>query len=143
MNPKAKQALIIEDDPDAAFIWHKAMLENGLEAKVISEGDKAALALKELVPDVILLDLHLPNVSGLDLLKQIRATPALKATKVVLITADYRMADSVETDADMVLIKPVTFSQVRGLIERLLNLTPRSSDSVKQTVPSKDNVDDV
>ena len=125
MNPKTKrQALIIEDDSDAAFIWRKAMLDNDLDATVISEGDKASLALRELVPDVILLDLHLPNVSGLDLLKQIRSTPALNATKVVLITADYRMADSVETDADMVLIKPVTYSQVRELIERLLNPNP-------------------
>lgn len=126
MNPKPKQqALIIEDDSDAAFIWRKAMLDNDLDTKVISEGDKASLALRELVPDVILLDLHLPNVSGIDLLKQIRSTPALSATKVVLITADYRMADSVETDADMVLIKPVTYSQVRELIERLLNLRSR------------------
>ena len=131
MNPKAKQALIIEDDADAAFIWHKAMLDNDLDAKVITEGDKASQALRELVPDVILLDLHLPNVSGLDLLKQIRATSALQATKVVLITADYRMADSVETDADMVLIKPVTYSQVRQLIDRLLKSTPHPNGSGK------------
>ena len=127
MNPAAKKALIIEDDPDAAFIAQKAMLNNGLQTEVISEGNKASERLRDFVPDVILLDLHLPNVSGLDLLKQIRGTPALSATKVVLMSADYRMADSIEDDADMVLIKPVTYSQIRELIERLLNLSAPSS----------------
>jgi two-component system, OmpR family, response regulator AdeR len=121
MNETVKLALIIEDDPDAAFISRRAMLDNGLKVEVVSEGNRASETLRQIVPDVILLDLHLPNVSGLDLLKQIRNTPALSGTKVVLITADYRMAETVQNDADMVLIKPVTYSQVRDLIKRIVS----------------------
>ncbi|HLA44640.1 MAG TPA: response regulator [Aggregatilineales bacterium] len=120
MTEKKISALVIEDDADAAFISQKAMTDNGYDVTVITRGDEAAEQLKVLTPDVILLDLHLPNVAGIDLLKQIRSSEHLADTRVVLVTADPRTAQTLEHDADMTLLKPVTYSQVRGLVGRLL-----------------------
>lgn len=116
-------ALVIEDDLDAAFIFSTAMTENGYRVESIHDGAKAATYLQTVTPVVILLDLHLPNVGGSELLRQVRAAKHLEATKVVLITADPRTAENVEKDADLVLLKPVTFSQVRDLVKRIMRPT--------------------
>jgi CheY-like chemotaxis protein len=63
--------------------------------------------------------MHLPIVSGGDLLKQIRSDDRLKKTVVVIATADARMGDAFNDIADFVLIKPITFSQLRDLTARL------------------------
>lgn len=121
-SPPAKQifALVIEDDPDAAFIYTQALRDNGYIVEHIAHGEEASRKLKTLQPDIVLLDLHLPSVSGVSLLQQIRSTPHLAETPVVLVTADNRTADSIEGDAQMVLLKPATYTQVKELVKRIM-----------------------
>jgi DNA-binding response OmpR family regulator len=113
-------ALVIEDDIDASIIFSKALEAAGFSTEIIRAGDVAVKKLKEVVPILIVLDLHLPNVVGTDILEQIREDDRLKETMVILATADPRMADVVREKADLVLLKPVTFSQVRDFSLRLL-----------------------
>ena len=113
-------ALIIEDDPEAAFIFQRAMQANDCRVRVINRGDEAQEVLKTARPRVVLLDLHLPSVSGVELLRQIRDNDELHETKVILLTADHATADMIETSADMVLLKPATYSQVRDLVKRIM-----------------------
>ncbi|NDJ74611.1 MAG: response regulator [Chloroflexi bacterium] len=112
-------ALIIEDDYDASVIFAKAIEMNGFETEVIHTGDEALARLRTAVPELVLLDLHLPRVVGTDILREIRADPRLKQTRVIVATADPRTADIIQDDADLVLIKPTTYSQVRDLAARL------------------------
>ena len=118
--PREIFALVIEDDPDAAFIYTQALRDNGYRVEHIAHGEEASRKLKNLEPDIILLDLHLPAVSGVSLLQQIRSTKHLLQTPVVLVTADNRTADSIEDDAQMVLLKPATYTQVKELVKRIL-----------------------
>jgi CheY-like chemotaxis protein len=74
---------------------------------------------------VVILDLHLPEVVGTDLLRQIRSDPRLNDTWVIVASADPRMAEMLRDVADLVLIKPTTYSQVRDLARRVTSL-PRS-----------------
>jgi DNA-binding response OmpR family regulator len=120
-------ALVIEDDPDAAVIFSKAIGAIGFQTEVIRAGDKALERLKELTPDLVLLDLHLPNVAGTDILKQIRADERLVKTRVIIVTADPRMANACESQADLILVKPVSFSQVRDLVARFKPAQPEQS----------------
>jgi len=118
-------ALVIEDDYDASVIFAKAMEVLGFEPDVLRTGDEARQKLTELVPIIVILDLHLPEVVGTDLLRQIRDDPRLNDTWVIVASADPRMAEMIRDVADLVLIKPTTFSQVRDLAARLTSL-PRS-----------------
>jgi CheY-like chemotaxis protein len=68
---------------------------------------------------VVVLDLHLPQVSGETLLRQIRSTPALARTRVISATADPVMADGPSLEAALVLIKPVSFGQLRDFALRM------------------------
>ena len=66
-------ALIIEDNADLSEIFSRALQTAGFEVEAILDGKIAETRLKEIVPNVIVLDMHLPSVDGPTLLKQIHA----------------------------------------------------------------------
>lgn len=112
-------ALIIEDDIDLASIFADALHAAEFKTEIIVDGAAAQSRLKEVVPQLVVLDLHLPHISGEILLRQIRSTPALAGIKVVIASADPITADLLSPDSDLVLVKPVSFSQLRDLAQRL------------------------
>ena len=112
-------ALIIEDDPDLSTIFAEALRGAEFETEIVRDGNSALNRLEDIVPNVVVLDLHLPHVSGKDILQHIRDDSRLNETKVILATADASMADTLESMADLVLLKPISFGQLRNLAARL------------------------
>jgi two-component system response regulator AdeR len=107
--------LIIEDDDDLSVIFSEALQAAGFKTEIIQSGDQALARLAVTTPDVVVLDLHLPRVAGMDILHQIRADARLAKTRVIVATAHPRMAESLRDEADLVLLKPISFSQLRDL----------------------------
>jgi DNA-binding response OmpR family regulator len=112
-------ALIIEDDEDLSEIFGQALSAAGYEIEIVRDGQTAQERIKQITPKVVTLDMHIPHVPGDVLLKQIRADERLAKTRVVVTTADAQMAEKMRPLADLVLIKPITFSQLRDLTARL------------------------
>ncbi len=121
---KEKFALIVEDDPDLATIFSEAVKAAGFSTEVIRRGDLALERLHDIEPQVIVLDLHLPHVSGSDILEFVRGDERLAKTRVIIATADARMAELLHEQADLVLLKPISFIQLRTLAERLGAISP-------------------
>ena len=115
-------ALVIEDDPDAAAIFSEALKAAEFEVEIIETGDKALERLNVTTPAMIVLDLHLPHVAGPEILRHVRADPRLAETQVIIATADPSMTEALHDQADLVLLKPISFSQLRDLAKRLRNL---------------------
>jgi DNA-binding response OmpR family regulator len=113
------QALVVEDGEDASIIFAKALQEAGFECEIIRTGDKALVRLAETTPAVVVLDLNLPHVSGVEILRQIRADARLAETHVIVATAFSHLAADIEEKADLVLTKPVGFVQLRDLAKRV------------------------
>lgn len=112
-------ALIIEDDPDLAFIFAEALKAAGFEIEIIQDGQLALSRLADTYPAVVVLDLQLPHASGEQILRQIRTDSRLVKTRVIIASANSLMAESLRADADLTLIKPISFSQLRDLAVRL------------------------
>lgn len=112
-------AYIIEDDQDLSTIFADALEAVGYQVEQIKDGLLAQQRLSEDVPCLILLDLHLPHISGADLLTEIKADERFNNTSVILTTADARMAEAYEPLADFVMVKPISFVQLRDLSARL------------------------
>ncbi len=112
-------AFIIEDHDMLSSLFEEAMIEAGYETEIAEDGQIAAQRLKEIVPHLILLDLHLPHVSGAELLKQIRADSRLSETIVIVASADGTWTTHLDEEADYVLNKPVSYVQLRTLGSRL------------------------
>jgi CheY-like chemotaxis protein len=115
-------ALIVEDEEDLGVIFQEATRMAGFTiTKIIPNGRDAVRFLETSTPDVVILDLHLPGLDGAQVLAWVKSQPHLEKTLVVLATADAAMADTLEDQADFVLLKPVSFSQLRDLSIRFLN----------------------
>jgi CheY-like chemotaxis protein len=114
-------ALIIEDDEDLADIFAEALRGIGYNVELVADGKVAQERLKNgPSPFLILLDMHLPHVSGGDLLTNvIKADPRLSKTMVIITTADARMGETYGDQVDFVMIKPISFVQLRDLTARL------------------------
>ena len=123
-------ALIVEDDVDATVIFDEALQAAGFETETINNGTAAAKRLTEIVPELVVLDLHLPGVGGTTILDQIRSDPRLAPTQVIVITGDSTLADDpkLQTAAVQILVKPVTYSRLRDLA-RLLMLSIKRAKS--------------
>ncbi len=113
-------AYVIEDDEDLCFIFSEAMRAAGLEPEVISDGQIAIDRLAVNRPYVVVLDMHLPSVSGEEILRRIRSSAHLKDVRVIIATADARLAEQLETQADFTLIKPISFTLLREITSRII-----------------------
>jgi DNA-binding response OmpR family regulator len=111
-------AFVIEDDQDLSNIFTEALKAAGFQVETIRDGAIAKQRLKEAKPEIVILDMHLPNVDGAELITQIRADERLNQTRVILATADALLGEYFDKKADLVLIKPISFSQLRDLTAR-------------------------
>jgi DNA-binding response OmpR family regulator len=112
-------ALVIEDDMDLSEIFTKALQAADFEVETIHDGQIAEERLKEVVPNVIVLDMHLPHVDGATLLKQIHADERLSKVRIIIATADNVQAEFYRSMATIVMVKPISFSQLRDISARL------------------------
>ncbi len=113
-------ALIVEDDENLAEIFTLSLQSVNFETETVFDGDTALKRLAEVEPDVVVLDLNLPRVSGREILGYIRSEGRLAKTKVMLATADALMAENLRAESDLVLLKPISPAQLRTLAERIV-----------------------
>lgn len=119
MSNQKLQALIVEDNLSLAEIFKEAMQMAGFETFQVHDGLEARMTITELRPVVVVLDLHLPNLDGEVILKEIRQNPTLQKTKIIVVSANSRQASYLTDLADFVLLKPISFRQLRDLATRL------------------------
>jgi len=117
--------LLVEDDNDSRLIYRTFLSQAGLEVVTVGDG-AAVLRVANIVgPSVILLDIGLPNLDGIQVLKRIRNDPRLRATPVIAITGramtheQYNLRDA---GFDAVLLKPIEPSAVLGAIQQHLDV---------------------
>ena len=111
-------ALIIEDHEDQNFVFTTALEQAGYETESIMDGLTAQKRLGEVVPSMVILDLHIPGVNGRTLLSQIRHDERLVNMPVIIATADAQQAESLQSQATLVLLKPISFAQLSTLASR-------------------------
>ncbi|RIJ77784.1 DNA-binding response regulator [Nakamurella silvestris] len=100
------RVLVVDDDPALAEMLTIVLRGDGFDTAVVRDGSKAVEAFRETHPDVILLDLMLPGMSGLDVCKEIRAESGVP---IIMLTAKTDTVDVVlglESGADDYVVKP-------------------------------------
>ena len=115
-----KLALIIEDDEDLANIFAEALRQIDFDVENVTDGSVARERLRETqVPFLVLLDMHLPHVSGKDLLSDMKKDKRFHKTWIMITTADARLAEDYRDQVDFAMIKPILFGQLRDIAARL------------------------
>jgi DNA-binding response OmpR family regulator len=120
-----KTVLIIEDEEDAAELFAEMMRVSGFRVLKTSKGAPAISMMTTDKPDIVLLDIMMPEISGLDILRQMRRDPNLANIPVIMVTAKGMPADiknGLEAGASTYLTKPVGFQELKGAVERTLGM---------------------
>ena len=114
-----KLAVIVEDEPHLVDIFGRVLLLVNFQVKKFSTGDAAIEYLSSTRPDLLLLDLNLPGISGIDILRHMQSSEQLPEVKVVVVTADIENTRLIDSPVDAVLIKPVGVNQLKDVIFQL------------------------
>ncbi|MCK6582372.1 MAG: response regulator [Anaerolineales bacterium] len=112
-------ALIVEDDRDIVALFRHVLDVAGYQTEIVLDGKDAMDRLGVMRPNIVLLDLQLPRMSGVEILKRMRDDERLMRVPVVVITAYAPYADSLPVEPDLLLLKPVDINQLSNLVQRL------------------------
>jgi two-component system phosphate regulon response regulator PhoB len=123
---KSKKILFVEDDDALAGVYLVRLQAEGFDVKRVANGEEALAAATEYKPDLVLLDVMMPKVSGFDVLDILRNTPETANLKVIMLTALSQDADrkrAEELGVDDYLVKSqVVISDVIARIKHHLGL---------------------
>jgi CheY-like chemotaxis protein len=132
--PEVPQVLLVEDNPDHEELIRRAFAEREprVALAVARHGEEALDYLhrrgeyqdpsRSPRPRLILLDLRLPRVDGLEVLGEIKSSPTLRSTPVVVLTtsdSEHDVARAYSQHANSYLVKPAEFARIRDLIEHV------------------------
>ena len=120
-----KTVLIIEDEEDAAELFAEMMRVSGFRVLKTSKSTPALSMMTADKPDVVLLDIMMAEISGLDILRQMRRDPDLANIPVIVVTAKSMPSDiknGMEAGASTYLTKPVGYNDLKEAVERALGL---------------------
>src|SRR6185295_18564035 len=115
-----KRVLIAEDDADLQDIFSYAFTKLRFEVQIARDGQQAIESLMTTLADVLVLDINMPRVSGLDVLTYIHRSPDLSDLKIIVVTGSTQAAYAPQVEyADLVLTKPVSIRDLTEFAERL------------------------
>jgi DNA-binding response OmpR family regulator len=122
-----KLAYVIEDDVDLAKIYSEALKMAGFEVETLLDGQVAYDRMKERKPDFVLLDMHLPHVSGNEILWLTWFDDLLESVKFTIITADPDMGKIYKPKGYEVLIKPVSLETLVEMAKEVFTGTEKQN----------------
>jgi len=121
----ASRILIVEDDPDIARLVSRYLDKAGFTSEIVQSGRDALQSIKAKVPDLMVLDLMLPHVDGLEVCRRVRAHEPTAALPIIMLTARAEESERIvglELGADDYLAKPFSpnelVARVRALLRR-------------------------
>ena len=126
--------LVVEDEPGIQEVLKFNLGYQGHEVIIAADAEAASAALRQALPDLILLDWMLPGMPGIDFVKKIRADARLKDVPVIMLTARTEERDKVlglETGADDYITKPFSPRELMARIKAVLRRrAPQMTDDV-------------
>ena len=137
MVEEQKTVIVVEDEPDAAELFAEMMRVSGFRVlKTFSSTPAIAMIAKEL-PEVVILDIMMPDVSGLEVLRFMRREPKLKNTPVIVVSARSMPSDireGLEAGATVYLTKPVGYLDLKKAVDQVLQ--SQAADDSLMNLPS-------
>lgn len=115
-------ALITDDDEYTRLLYKDALERVEFTAMLATNVSEAIRILESNTPELVCVDMNMPGHSGLELVRFIRSTPRLAATKVIVVTGNTRSESHLaEFGVDLFLVKPVSIKEMTTLAKRLIS----------------------
>jgi len=114
-----KKILIADDEPNIVISLEFLMKQKGYVVRVVNDGEAALAAVAEFAPDLILLDVMMPRISGYEVCQRVRENPAWQAMRIIMLSAkgrDVEVTKGLAVGADAYVTKPFS---TKDLIEKV------------------------
>ena len=134
---RAKRILVVDDYPDALEIWGLYLRALGYEVETADDGLKAVEQAHRSIPDIIVLDLELPGITGFEAAVRLRQSPETAAIPLIAATGYShvkQLEQARECGFDSIIVKPCEPAALVAEIERLLERTQRHGQAEPATV---------
>ena len=118
-----KKILIADDEPNIVVSLEFLMKQSGYDVRVATNGEDALRAVEEFVPDLILLDVMMPRLSGYDVCQKVRENPAWAGVKIIMLSAkgrDVEVNKGMAVGADAYVTKPFSTKDLIATVCELL-----------------------
>ena len=119
-----KKILIVDDDPNILLSVEFLLVKNGFNVLVARNGMEAMEIIEDTVPDIVLLDIMMPDVDGYVICEYIKKNERTKSARVIFLSAKSREVDvnfGYEMGADLYMVKPFSTRTLLEKINELLN----------------------
>lgn len=129
----SKSILVVDDEPNIVLSLEFLMEKQGFEVRSAYDGEQALQAISESPPDLILLDINMPKVNGYEVCASVRANPAWKDVRILILTArgrDVEREKGLAMGADEYVTKPFSTREVVEKVHELLgdSVSPSQQD---------------
>ena len=119
-----KRVLVVEDEPNIILSLEFLVKEAGYDVRIARDGEEALMAVAEDRPDVVILDVMIPKRDGYDVCQTIRANPAWKDMRIIMLTARGRESEKekgLALGADDYIIKPFSTRELTTKLKQILD----------------------
>ena len=119
-----KKIIIVEDEPDTAEMFAEMMRLSGYHVLKSYGGTPAIALISHEIPDVVVLDVMMPDLSGLEVLRHLRRDPRLEKIPVIAVSAKSLPSDvknGLDAGANKYLTKPVAFQDLNAAVRDVIN----------------------
>jgi len=120
----SKKVLIVDDEPNIVAALEFLLHKSGYEVRVAPNGEDALVQLDAFKPDLVLLDVMMPKVSGYEVCQRMRAQPKWRDIKIVMLSAKGREVEvekGMSLGADLYVTKPFSSAELVATIRELLS----------------------
>jgi DNA-binding response OmpR family regulator len=134
---RVTRVLVVEDDPDIAQLLVHYLDKAGFSPETVGSGREALALIQTRPPDLLVLDLMLPHVDGLEICRIVRSSAATAAMPIIMLTARGDESDRIvglEIGADDYLAKPFSPNELVARVRALLRRTRRASSAEGPTM---------
>ena len=123
MEPTVIEVAIVEDEAETAEMLAEMMRVNGYDVRLYHGAQTAIFAFSHHPPHLVILDIMMPDMSGLEVLRYMRRDPLLQNVPVIILSAKSTptaIREGLESGADRYLTKPVTFRKLTNTVKEVL-----------------------
>jgi DNA-binding response OmpR family regulator len=121
-----RTVLLVDDEANIALSLEFAMKKAGYAVQTVSDGEAALEAARQSPPDLVLLDIMMPKLNGYEVCRQLRADPATRDTKIVMLTAKGGPVEgekALALGADAFFAKPFSLADLSARVQALMEET--------------------
>lgn len=124
---KPHSILVVDDEPEICTMLAARLVKRGYNVSTAKDGEDGLALIKSEKPDLVLLDVMMPGISGWDVVRALKEDPATQHVKIVMVTAIGAITNEITArmyGADAHMDKPFEFELLEALIRKILEPTP-------------------